>query len=167
MIPNTGRPYYSRDVTPWWLANVTDTQRKKIMLINTVKTSDTEDEGLFPDMKPVWSFEPLKTIYQSTKRITFSKTWHNRRYTTTCRLTSAEANRHILCTCSFEDAEEIQLKVRGFYRISAREHPVERFFIGYKNLGAKSSVDHVMKNALKTCFLQAICNTLLLLQHMC
>jgi len=50
------------------------------------------------------------------------------------------ANRHILCTCPFEVAAEIQPKVRGFYSISAREHPVERYFMGYKNFGAVVSI---------------------------
>ena len=40
----------------------------------------------------------------------------------------------------FEEAVEIQPEVRGFYSISAREHPVGRYFTGYKNLGAVLSI---------------------------
>ena len=39
-----------------------------------------------------------------------------------------------------EEAVEIQPKVRGFYSISAWEHPVERCIMGYENLGAVHSI---------------------------
>jgi len=42
----------------------------------------------------------------------------------------------------FEDAVEIQPKVRGFYIISVRKHPVERCFMGYENLCAILSISN-------------------------